>query len=154
MRIRHLLTLPIAAALATVALTASAGGAQAASSEQVVFSKTGAFGTFAGTPTPLGFWIWCEASSGNPYQGQCNGSMYFYALGTPKHVVDGSITELADGIYQINVLSSKDSSINCTLTNTAPPQSGPNNTVTVSCATPSGSAAATGAVVNVTGPSS
>jgi hypothetical protein len=80
--------------------------------------------------------------------------MYFYALGTPKHVVDGSITELADGQYQIHVLSSKDSSIDCTLTNMPPRQSGPNNTVTVSCATPSGSATATGAVVNVTGPSS
>ena len=154
MRIRYLLTLPIAAALATVALTALAGGAQAASSEQVVFTTPVAFGTFAGTPTRFGFWIWCEASSRNLYQGQCNGSMYFYELGTPKHVVDGSITKLADGIYQINVLSSKDSSINCTLTNTAPPQNGPNNTVTVSCTTPSGSATATGVVVNVTGPSS
>ncbi len=154
MKTRRLLTLPIAAAVATVALTASAGGAQAASSEQVVFSKTGAGGTFGGTDTPFGFWIWCEASSSNPYQGQCNGSMYFYALGIPEHVVDGSITELADGQYQINVLSSKDSSIDCTLTNTSEPQSGPNNTVTVSCATPYGSGIATGAVVNVTGPSS
>lgn len=154
MRIRRLLTLPVAAALAMMALTASAGGAQAANSEQVVFSKTGAVGTFGGTTTPFGFWIWCEASSSNPYQGNCNGSMYFYALGIPKHVIDGGITEPADGQYQIHVLSSKDSSINCTLTNTPPPQSGPNNTVTVSCTTPSGSATATGAVVNVTGPPS
>src|SRR5712692_9503772 len=108
MRIRQLLVLAVAVAVAaTVAMTASAGGADAAnSSEQVVFSKTGAFGNFGGTNTPFGFWIWCEASSANPYQGQCNGSMYFYALGIPSHVVDGSITELADGIYQINVLSS------------------------------------------------
>src|SRR5437660_12930021 len=119
MRLRHLPRLPIAAAVAaTVAITAPAGGAQAANnSEQVVFSKTGAVGNFAGTNTPFGFWIWCEASSANPYQGQCNGSMYFSALGIPKHVVDGSITELADGQYQIHVLSSKDSSIDCTLTN-------------------------------------
>src|SRR5215470_1469231 len=57
--------------------------AQAANnSEQIVFSGTGSFSTV----TPFGFWIWCEGDSGNPYQGECNGAMYFYGLGITKHV--------------------------------------------------------------------
>jgi hypothetical protein len=34
--------------------------------------------------------------------------MYFYAFGTPKHVIDGSITELEEGQYAIHVISSSD----------------------------------------------
>ncbi len=134
-------------------LWVSGGAAQAASSEQVVFSKTGAFGDFASTPTPFGFWIWCEATSLNPYQGQCSGSMYFYALRIISGV-KGTVTEGPAGIYTMDVSSSPGSTIqHCMLTNAAPAVSGPNNTVLVSsCSTPSGSGVATGAVVNVTGP--
>lgn len=132
-------------------LVASSSIAQAANnSEQVIFSGTG-FGTFANTATPVGFWIWCEAESHNPYAGECNGSMYFYALRIVKHVVDGSISEPSEGMYQISVVSS-DGSISCTLTNVPPITKGPTNTVNVSCATPSGSGQSTSAVVNATGP--
>jgi len=106
----------------------------AAATEQIVFSGTGAF---AGV-TPFGFWIWCESQdSGNPYRGQCNGAMYFYALGITKHVA-GSITEIAEGsIFQIDVVSTVDDSVACSLTNSSPPVKGPHNTVTVNCTAPS-----------------
>jgi hypothetical protein len=125
-------------------------------SEQVVFSGTG-FGTFTppeGTPTPspFGFWIWCEADSTNPYLGQCSGAMYFYALGIVRHVVDGAISELAQGQYQISVISSKDASVSCSLINVLPVKNGPTNTVTLSCGSPAGGGQSNNAVVNVTGP--
>src|SRR5258708_23678176 len=129
--------------LSVAASAGSAQGASSSSSEQVVFSKTGAFDPSLG---PFGFWIWCEASSANPYVGQCSGSVYFYAFATPKHVVDGSITEVADGQYQIHVISSKDNgaSVDCTLTNAPPPMSVPNNTIAVQCTAPTkGTATAT-----------
>lgn len=126
-------------------------------SEQVVFSGTG-FGTFTvGDQTkvsPFGFWIWCESDSGNPYVGQCNGAMYFYAFGIVKGVEDGSIVETSDGIYQINILSRKDNgaTVNCTLANESAATKGPTNTIDVSCTAPAGSGQSTNAVVNVTGP--
>ena len=101
---------------------------------------------------PLGFWVWCEADSANSYQGECNGSIYLDAFGTPRHV-DGEITEGPDGIYHMAV-TSRDGFINCTLTNTAQAVRGPNNTVRVDCTSPTvGTAFATGTTVNVTGPS-
>jgi hypothetical protein len=139
---------PLAAALLWASV--SSGSVLAASSEQVVFSKTGGFGTFNSTPTPFGFWIWCEADSANPYQSVCNGSMYFYALGVPEGVT-GHISELAEGKYQMTV-NSADNTIACTLINELPVRSGANNTIDVACTSPSGSGTAGGAVVQVTGP--
>src|SRR2546425_4489064 len=145
--------------LAMVAATTAAlvGGLFAAvghaanNSEQVVFSGTG-FGNFAGTPSPFGFWIWCEATSHNPYAGNCAGSMYFYALGLVKHVGgDNAITEPQDGQYVITI-SSRDGSVGCTLINTPPITQGPTNTVSVSCSAPGGGGASTNAVGHATGP--
>ena len=136
------------------AATSSVGGRQIAAknSEQVVFSGVaGVHSTFP-SGSPAGFWIWCEADSSNPYLGECNGSMYFYALGITKHV-EGEVTEPSEGIYRMEVSSTLDNSVNCVLTNQSPdPVNGPQNTVTVSCTSPSGSATSTSAVVNVTGP--
>lgn len=144
------LLLALIAAIAALGLVAGLpAAAQPSNSEQVVFSTSGASSASLGQ---FAFWIWCEADSNNPYQGECNGSMLFSSLGAGKHVMDGSISEGPEGIYTINVLST-DGSINCTLTNTAPAVRGPNNTIMVSCSSPSGSATVTGAVVNVTGPS-
>jgi len=128
--------------------------AQAANnSEQIVFSDNGSgFGNFAGTNTPFGFWIWCEGDSRNPYQGACNGSMYFYALGITKHV-SGSVIETAADTYQMSVVSTVDDSVSCTLTNSPPITKRRTNTVTVSCTAPSGGGADSKALVNVTGPS-
>ena len=132
---------------------ATAGQGADHHSEQIVFSGTG-FGTFNDTQSPFGFWIWCQdADSSTPYAGECNGAMYFYALGITKSV-EGEVTELSDGIYQMTVSSRKGDSVSCQLTNaSAELQQGPSNTVDVTCVTPSGSGQSTNAIVNVTGPS-
>lgn len=139
----------IAAAVLLFAISASAQGAN--NSEQVIFSGAG---SFPGV-TPFGFWIWCEADSENPYQGECNGAMYFYALGIVRHVA-GMITEPEEHVYQMDVVSTRDDSVACTLVNTPPIVHGPHNTVTVTCTAPSQvqgvQGTSTNAVVNVTGP--
>jgi hypothetical protein len=128
-------------------------GAQPRNSEQVVFSGV-TFGTFAGTSTPNGFWIWCEADSTNPYQGECAGSLRFDNLGVSGITkgVHGAIEEIADGQYQIEVWSNTDDSVHCTYTNTPPAVHGPKNTVTAECSAPVGSGSSNINVVNVTGP--
>jgi hypothetical protein len=134
---------------------AAAGQGADQHSEQIIFSGTG-FGTFNDTPSPFGFWIWCQdADSSTPYAAECNGAMYFYALGITKGV-EGEVTELSEGIYQMTVASRKGSSVSCQLTNELNGEGelnqGPTNTVDVTCTTPSGSGQSTNAVVNVTGP--
>jgi len=138
---------------AAVTLLASGPAARAANnSEQIVFSGTGAF---TGV-TPFGFWIWCESQdSGNPYHGECNGAMYFYALGITKHVA-GMVNEIAEGVYQMSVVSTVDDSVACTLTNSPPVVHGPHNAVMATCTAPSAVHSITGAsnnaVIAVTGP--
>ena len=144
-------------AFLVVSILAMASVAAAANnSEQVVFSGTG-FGTFDGTPTPFGFWIWCESDSNNSYVGECHGAMYFYLLHITEAVEDsgeGAIQENGEGLYSISVVDQKTqgSVIACTLTNHSDDH-GPNNMFDVICTTPSGGAVndAKG-VVNVTGP--
>src|ERR1700746_1761714 len=114
-------------ALAVLQFVAAPRAQAANNSEQIVFSGTG---SFPGA-TPFGFWIWCEGDSSNPYQGECNGAMYFYALGITKHVA-GMVAETAEGKYQMSVVSTLDDSVACTLTN-SPIVPGPHNTVTASC---------------------
>jgi hypothetical protein len=128
------------------AVTTSAGAPQ--NSEQVVFSGIAAPNT--ASDTPAGFWIWCEADSGNPYAGECRGAMYFYALGITESVI-GEITENGPHLYTMNVHSA-DSSIVCTLSNPHTPTRGPKNEVDVSCSAPPDDATSFNAVVNVTGP--
>jgi len=137
---------PASPSALTSATPSGVSVAQAAqkSSEQVVFSGVTSSGT-------IGFWIWCEAESENPYAGECNGAMYFYDLGITKHV-EGEVTEPSEGIYRMDVSSTVDSSVQCTLMNQAEAQRGPTNTVSVTCTAPSRSGTSTSAVVNVTGP--
>ena len=148
MVIRTWTLLLAASAVVLAGLFAVAPAASAANnSEQVVFSGTG-FGSFG----PVGFWIWCEADSNNPYQGECNGSMYFYALHLTKHVDDvAPIAEPEEHMYVMTVASS-DGSIACTLTNEPPIVHGPHNTVDITCTSPAGSGQSTSAVVQATGP--
>jgi hypothetical protein len=122
--------------------------ADAMNSEQVVFSGEAEIGTFGGD---VGFWIWCEADSQNPYAGECNGAMSFDSQKLTRHV-EGEITEPSEGIYVMTVSSTRDGAVSCTLTNSAEAVSGPHNTVLITCTKPSGTATATDAVVNVTGP--
>jgi hypothetical protein len=141
-----LLSVGLFLGFASLSLAQSQGGDH--HSEQIVFSGTGV-GDFG----PFGFWIWCQdADSNTPYAGECNGAMYFYALHLTKGV-EGEVSELSEGIYQMTVASRKGSSVSCTLTNASEEiSSGPTNTVNVACTTPSGSGTSTNAVVNVTGP--
>lgn len=122
----------------------------ARNSEQLVYSGVAT----QSSNGPVGFWIWCEVGSSNPYAEECNGSMYFYALGLTKHVedVEGSILEGPDETYQFKVISTKDNTVACTLANPNEPVKGPNNIVTVDCTSPSVSAVSNNAVVTVTGP--
>ena len=143
----------LCALLLLVGFTTAASAGQGADhhSEQIIFSGTG-FGTFNDTPSPFGFWIWCQdADSSTPYAGVCNGATYFYALGITKGV-NGEVNELSPGVYQMTVSSRNGSSVSCQLTNETPIASGPSNTVDVTCVTPSGAGQSTNAVVNVTGP--
>jgi len=149
-------------AFLVVSILAIASFAVAANnSEQVVFSGTG-FATFTPlggepTPTPFGFWIWCEADSNNSYHGECHGAMYFYNLGITQAVEDageGAIQELSEGIYSISVVDKKTQGqvVACTLTNQSD-DLGPNNLFNVICSKPDGGTEgdATGVAI-VTGP--
>lgn len=137
--------------LASVALSLvmAPGALGANNSEQVVYSGTGA-GTFGGTGSAFGFWVWCEADSSNPYTSFCTGSVYIYSLGLVRGV-KGSVSENPDHVYHAMV-SSTDGAIACSLTNALPITSGPTNTVTADCTAPTGGGMSTNAVVVVTGP--
>src|SRR5712692_6590275 len=123
-------------------------------SEQVIFSGTGIFNeTSSLAGSPFGFWVWCEANSQNPYAGECNGTVYVYALHLTKHV-DGEITEPSDGFYVMTV-ASRDGSISAMLRNLNQAVTGPHNTIDATFVTPAvGDGTSTTAVVSVTGPKS
>lgn len=161
----------VAASLLFVVMTA----VPANNAEELVFSTSGSFMTLSdnttASGTPFGFWIWCafhpsSASTPVTYQAAkvCQGSMYFYALGIPEHVVSAFLTkETSEGVYQLEVFGFKSPQQSlpdfmCFLTNTTL-TSGPTNTVNVHCTffNPdlgggSGTAVVTNAVVNDTGP--
>lgn len=145
----------LALAVLSIAAAAAFGivsRADAASSEQIIFSGTG---FSPSTGAPFGFWIWCQSDeSSTPYAGECSGAMYFYSLHITKHVEDVvEVQEPEDGQYLMTVASS-DGAIRCTLENDPPPTSGPNNTVHVSCTAPVSftDGLSTNAVVKATGP--
>lgn len=126
------------------------GARNASHSEQVVFSGVGSCSEFG----PVGFWIWCEADSSNPYQGECNGAMYVYSQAITKGV-NGFITEdETTGAYTMSVVS-RDTTLSAMLTNEPPVKKGPRNTVDFTVQIPAGSCSGSSstAVVNVTGPS-
>jgi len=144
-------------AIAATMLALVVSGARAASnSEQIVFSGIGLPSV---SSAPFGFWIWCQNEQAEPsvgrshYETDCNGAMYFYALGVVTHVV-GEVSELSEGVYLMDV-SSTDGSVDCMLQNVPPIRHGPNNTVVADC-TVNGTALhnlkSENAVVNATGP--
>jgi hypothetical protein len=162
----------VAASLLFLAMTAT----PANNAEELVFSTSGSFMTLTDNSrgiasTPFGFWIWCAfhaSPSSTPvtYQGAqvCQGSMYFYALGIPEHVVSAFLTkESPEGVYHLTVFGFKSPEqslpdFSCFLRNETL-QSGPTNTVHVDCTffNPelgggTGSADVTNAVVKDTGP--
>src|SRR5258708_24539512 len=112
-------TVKNSAAIASALLCADTTATPANNAEELVFSHTGGLMTLTDNGvakgTPFGFWIWC-AFHGSPsstpvtYQGAdvCQGSMYFYSLGGPEHVVSAFLTkEPADGTYIITVFGFK-----------------------------------------------
>jgi hypothetical protein len=162
MNTRRILLALIAVALvvALIPHVTRTATARAAASQQVIFSGTGVFTDDAATKpiTPFGFWIWCEGASANPYQGECNGAMYFYAFGITKGVF-GSVS--GSGHQFTMTVHSADGVIACTLKNGPTVVSGPGNMVTATCTSPSQvsntadsdtSGLSTNAVVNITGP--
>jgi hypothetical protein len=128
----------------TLVLLAIGPVAGAQGREQVVFSgeTDGSFGE-------VGFWIWCAVDESGNYD-DCSGALAFDDLHLVRHV-EGEVAELDEDVYQMDVTSTRDGSVDCTLTNVPPILPGPANTVDISCSAPSGSATATDAVVVATG---
>jgi hypothetical protein len=121
------------AACAAVFCATSIGfpaSASAAGHEQVVFS-----GEASGAGGEVEFWVWCAVDQAGQYD-DCNGALRFDDLHLVRHV-DGEVSELADGTYQMDVSSTLDDSVHCLLTNTPPITSGRTNMVTVDCSSPS-----------------
>ena len=141
----------LAAAAVVLCGTPRAAARNNSHSEQVVFSGVGACPEFG----PVGFWIWCEADSSNPYQGACNGAMYVYSKGITKGV-QGFVTEDENtGAYTMSVFSRDNPpTLTAMLTNEPPVRKGPKNTVDFTVTIPAGSCSGSSetAVVNVTGP--
>jgi hypothetical protein len=130
-------------AISGLLLMAFAAPAGAQGKEQVVFSGEGT-GSFEAE-----FWIWCAVDEAGAYD-DCNGAMRFDDLHLVRHV-EGEVTELAEDVYQMDVESTRDSAVACTLTNVPPITHGHTNTVQIECSTPSGSATSDDAVVVATG---
>jgi hypothetical protein len=131
----------VAASLLALAIGPTAGAAQ---HEQVVFS-----GEAEGSIGEAEFWIWCAVDESGNYD-DCAGAMTFEDQGLVRHV-EGEVTEPDEDVYQMNVFSTRDDSVSCTLINTPPILHRPNNVVDVSCSAPSGSGTTTDAVVVATG---
>jgi hypothetical protein len=125
-----------------ILVTAAPAGAEG--KEQVVFS-----GESEGSLGEVGFWIWCAVDEAGNYD-DCNGAMAFDDLGFVRHV-EGEVTEPEEGVYLMDVASTRDASVACTLVNVPEITHGPTNTVEISCSTPSGSSTSDDAVVVVTG---
>jgi hypothetical protein len=126
-----------------LAMVLSGTTASAAQHEQVVFSGE-AEGSFE-----IEFWIWCAVDQSGNYD-DCSGSVRFDDLQLVRHV-EGEVAETGEDVYQMDVSSTRDEAVSCTLTNSPPIVHGPRNTVTVDCTAPAGSAVGTDVVVVATG---
>jgi hypothetical protein len=126
-----------------LAMVLSGPAASAAKHEQVVFSGE-AEGSFE-----VEFWVWCAVDQSGNYD-DCNGALRFDDLHLVRHV-EGEVAEVGEDVYQMDVASTRDDSVSCTLTNSPPIAHGPHNTVTVQCSAPGGNAVGTDVVVVATG---
>jgi hypothetical protein len=101
----------------------------------------------------MGFWIWCEVISGNPYQEECKGAVYFYDLGLVRAVEENeSLPPTLVGSSATMWVESEDGRISCMLRNPNPPTRGPTNLVNVACSTPARAGDMVNVVVKITGP--
>jgi hypothetical protein len=137
--------LAAASAVAFWAMSAAVmSTASAAGHEQVVFS-----GEAEGADGEVEFWVWCAVDETGNYD-DCRGALRFDDLQLTRHV-DGEVAEVDDDVYRMDVFSTLDDAVQCTLQNAAPITHGPTNTVTVECASPSLRATTTDAVVTNNG---
>lgn len=131
---------PSAAASASVTSGASGTVHTSTLNQQIIFQDragTGEFTTSNGL-THFGFWIWCQGTNSNAYGNDCGGSMYFYQLGISTGV-DGSMDVEHNTVTVESTPPGGALSCTFTLPNLPTASSGATNTVTVTCATPSGS---------------
>lgn len=127
----------------TMLILVTSAPAGAEGKEQVVFS-----GESEGSLGEVGFWIWCAVDETGNYD-DCSGALAFDDLGLIRHV-EGEVTEPDEDVYLMDVASTRDASVACTLMNEAPITHGPTNIVDISCSTPTGSSSTDDAVVVVT----
>src|SRR5438093_5611694 len=132
--------LAVALILASLALLLFPAAGHAAAKEQIVFSgeADGSFGE-------LGFWVWCAVDEAGAYD-DCSGALQFDDLGITRHV-EGDVAEIDEGVYQMDVASTRDASVACTLTNRPPITHGHTNRIDITCSTPSGTATSADAVI-------
>jgi hypothetical protein len=128
----------------TMLILVAVAPASAEGKEQVVFS-----GESEGSLGEVGFWIWCAVDEAGNYD-DCNGALAFDDLGFVRHV-EGEVTEPEEDVYLMDVASTRDAAVACTLRNEPSITAGPTNTVDISCSTPTGSSSTDDAVVVVTG---
>jgi hypothetical protein len=128
----------------TLVLLAMGPAAGAQGHEQVIFS-----GEAEGSIGEIEFWIWCAVDESGNYD-DCAGAVRLEDQGLVRHV-EGEVAEIDDEVYQMEVASTRDGSVACTLTNVPPILHGPHNTVDVSCTSPAGSGTTDEAVVVSTG---
>jgi hypothetical protein len=138
-------------AIATLALalvpTAGSQGAR-----QLVISGQTPPGATTGNLDGFGLWVWCQdPAAGNPYAGECAGSMYFYNLGLTKFVEDEEDTlALTSTSFSVELVS-RDGTIDCLVSGSVPAQQGPGTTtITVDCSAPARSGTLSNVVVRVT----
>ncbi len=122
----------------------TAAYSQTTLNQQLVFQDragTGS-GSFFGTTTPFGFWIWCQPVSNNAYGTDCTGSVYFYDLGVNTGV-DGEVTYFAQSgntlAFTVTVSSVPNIAIsNCVFSFSGTVNAGAVNTVNLTCDRPKG----------------
>jgi hypothetical protein len=138
---RPIAALAVSAALGTMLVAgAPIEPAGAQGHEQVVFS-----GEAEGSGGEIEFWIWCAVDESGAYD-DCSGAVRFPDMHLARHV-EGEVSEVGDDAYRMDVESTRDDSVVCSLTNSPPITHGHTNTVDVSCSTPSLTATTTEAVV-------
>jgi hypothetical protein len=120
---------------------------------QLVISGQTPPGVTTGNLDGFGIWVWCQdPAAGNPYAGECAGSIYFYNLGLVRHVDDEEDTLVLTSTSFSVELVSEDGSVDCTVSGSLPSAKGPSagNTISVSCSSPDRSGTLSNLVLNVT----
>ncbi len=125
-------------------LITTAAYSQTPLNQQLIFQDragTGS-GSFNGTTTPFGFWIWCQPVSSNAYGTDCAGALYFYHLGIDVGV-DGAVTYFSQSgntlAFTVSVSSVPNTSIsNCVFSFSGTVGEGASNAVSLTCGKPTG----------------